>query len=312
MKNFAFILFFYLLVLPMSVMSKTVQEGSPYISKAFDITGDAALEIKTAGASIQIEAWDNDQVLVEVFVKRNGKLMDPTDPEIAEKLEAFEFEVVQEGQKINVIMQSKSKVTWNMGRNQLNFAFEIHAPERTSADLRSAGGSIAISGLDGRHNLVSSGGTIRLMDCAGDFQAKSSGGSFSVESFVGNMDISSSGGSVKVFDLVGGLKVNSSGGSLTVEDISGSMVANTSGGSIRANLLSLEGEVSLKTSGGGITATLPKNEGLDLDLRGTSSKMRLENFQGEISSNTIKGKMNGGGVPVYMASSGGSVKIDFK
>lgn len=312
MKNAIYILLACLLTFPLSVTAKTINEGDPYISESFDISGLAELEMKTAGASIRVEAWENDQILVEVFVKRNGKSVNLSDPEVAEKLDDFDFEIVQKDQKVFVAMHSKSRGGWNMGRNQLSFTFEIFVPENTSAELKSAGGSIALSGLDGNHEVVSSGGSIRVMDCAGSFNAKSAGGSFSVDRFVGAMEISSSGGSIKVNDLVGGVRVNSSGGSVSLEDIAGSLVANTSGGSIKANLLSLEGEVSLKSSGGGISAILPRGEGLDLDLKGTSSKMRLENFEGEIRGNAIKGKLNGGGIPVTMASAGGSVKLEFK
>lgn len=310
MKNTIYILLAYFLAMPMTVTAKTINNGDPYISESFDVSGPAQLEMKTAGASIYVEAWEYDQILVEVYVKRNGNLVDVNDPEIADKLDNFTFVITQDGDKVNVSMETISQRGWN--KNQLSFSFEIFVPESTSAELKSAGGSIALTGLDGDHSILSSGGSIRILDCAGGFEAKSSGGSFNVERFVGNLDISSSGGSVKVYDLVGGLKVNSSGGSVTLEEVAGSLVANTSGGSIKANLLSIEGQVSLKSSGGGINAVLPKGEGLDLDLRGTSSKMRLENFQGEISSNSIKGQLNGGGIPVYMASSGGSVKLEFR
>ncbi|TVP50542.1 MAG: hypothetical protein EA341_07300 [Mongoliibacter sp.] len=312
MKTIIYILLSYFLVLPTDSIAKHLNEGDPYISETFDIDGLAQLEMKTAGASIHVDVWEYDQVLVEVFVTRNGKVLNVNDPEVMEKLEEFDFEIYQENQKVLVAMRSKSRTAWNMGRNQLSFTFQIHVPERTSADLRSAGGSISLSGLDGDHSLVSSGGSISILDCAGQFDAKSSGGSFRVEHFVGSMDVSSSGGSVRVDDFVGSLIINSSGGGLNLNDIAGSLIANSSGGSIKANLLSLEGQVSLKSSGGGISATLPGGEGLDLDLRGTSSKLRLENFIGEIKGNTVKGKLNGGGIPVTMASSGGSVKLDFR
>lgn len=312
MKHAVYIFLAYFMALPMVVMAKSPINNDPYISELFDVSGDAQIDMTTAGASIQVESWEYDQVQVDVFVTRNGKPVDPFQSDIAALLEDIDFNIGQNGDLIFVEMKTRSRIGWSSGRNNLNFRFELFVPERTSAKLKSAGGSISLVGLDGNHSLASSGGSIQVIDCAGGFDAKSSGGSFSVSSFVGNLDIASSGGSIKVSDLVGSLKVSSSGGSLTLEDIAGSLTANTSGGSIRANLVSLEGEVNLKTSGGGITAVLPKGEGMDLNLTGTSSRIKLENFEGEISSNTVRGKLNGGGIPVAMASAGGSVKLEFK
>ena len=106
--------------------------------------------------------------------------------------------------------------------------------------------------------------------------------------------------------------LKTSGGSIHLEDIHGSLEARTSGGSIRAEVEELGSFLTLKTSGGSITATIPNGEGMDLDLSGNRVNTKLVNFTGESGKNSINGSINGGGVPVSMHTSGGSVNLDYQ
>ena len=67
----------------------------------------------------------------------------------------------------------------------------------------------------------------------------------------------------------------------------------------------------MKPSGGSITAIVPKGVGLNLDLSGGRVNTSLSNFDGEIKKDKIVGKLNGGGIPVTMQSSGGSINLEF-
>lgn len=110
----------------------------------------------------------------------------------------------------------------------------------------------------------------------------------------------------------GELSVNTSGGSIRLDDVAGNVSANTSGGGIKANILALENSLSLTTSGGSINAVVPKGMGMNLDLRGNNVNTKLVNFDGEVKKNKIVGSINGGGAKVTMATSGGSVNLDYQ
>ena len=79
----------------------------------------------------------------------------------------------------------------------------------------------------------------------------------------------------------------------------------------RADIRSLEDQLTLKTSGGSINAIIPSGLGLDLDLSGNRVNTELQNFSGKSEKNSIQGSMNGGGIEVTMRTSGGSVNLDY-
>src|SRR5690606_34087835 len=157
-----------------------------------------------------------------------------------------------------------------------------------------------------------SGGSLNIADIKGNMEAKTSGGSINIDNYAGILDASTSGGSINLKNAKGDLAVSTSGGSIHLEDIKGSLTARTSGGGIRANLASLEKELRLSTSGGSITAVIPGGLGLDLDLKGNRVNTKLTNFDGEVEKDRIKGSINGGGIPVVMSTSGGSVNLEYR
>ena len=48
-----------------------------------------------------------------------------------------------------------------------------------------------------------------------------------------------------------------------------------------------------------------------LDLKGNKVNTRLSNFSGESKNNRVVGSINGGGIPVKLSTSGGSVTLEY-
>ncbi|MFC4873300.1 hypothetical protein [Negadavirga shengliensis] len=284
----------------------------PYLSKEFTLTGNGNLEVRTSGASVRVTGHEGNQVLVEMYVKRNGKPVDPQDAEVQKRLEDYKIDISKSSNKVSVIVERRKNTNWGNGNNRLSLSFDIQVPNTISGKFSTSGGAVAIQGVEGEQDFNTSGGSIKIQDCRGKVYARSSGGSFHVDRYNGTMEVQSSGGSVKLYNLTGALTVNSSGGSVHLDEVSGRIAANTSGGGIKANISTLDTELTLKSSGGSISAVVPKGLGMDLDLRGGRVNTHLTNFDGEVKKDKILGKMNGGGVLVTMASSGGSINLDYK
>ncbi|WPR76321.1 hypothetical protein [Algoriphagus sp. NG3] len=281
--------------------------ADPYLTKEFTLTGAGNLNVETSGASVAVTGAGGNQVIVEMYVKLNGKQVELEDADVERELENYNLDISQSGNTISVIVKKRN----NSGRSKLSLSFQVQVPTEMSSKFQSSGGSIAIDGINGSQEVHTSGGSIQVVNSRGEVKTRSSGGSFRVENFEGNIDVQTSGGSIKVNQLLGDLNVNTSGGSVNLEAISGSIFANTSGGSIRAQLSNVEKQLTMKSSGGSITAVVPDGLGLDLDLSGGRVNSKLSNFSGEVKKDRILGKINGGGVPVTMQSSGGSINLEF-
>ncbi|MEB2786202.1 DUF4097 family beta strand repeat-containing protein [Algoriphagus persicinus] len=282
-------------------------KADPYLTKKFRLNGEGNLKVETSGSSIAVTGASGSQVIVDMYVKLNGREIEMEDAEVERELDNYNLDISQSGNTISVSVKKKN----NSGRSKLSLSFRIQVPTEMSSRFQSSGGSISVDGLNGEQEIATSGGSIQVVNSRGYVNTHSSGGSFKLENFEGNIDVQTSGGSIKVNQLTGDLKVNTSGGSVNLSEINGSILATTSGGSIRAQLSNVEKELTMKSSGGSITAVVPEGLGLDLDLSGGRVNSKLSNFSGEVKKDRILGKINGGGIPVTMQSSGGSINLEF-
>jgi DUF4097 and DUF4098 domain-containing protein YvlB len=300
--------FFSLLLLGFLLTAGAAHAQDPYLSKSFKVSTPAQLEVETSGGSIEVRGEGSSQVQVRMFVKMNGISWFSDEDDIAEELENYEIDIRQEGNKVIARAEREGR-GWNS--NPLSISFKISVPAQTSAVLNTSGGSISLSRLEGEHNVRTSGGSLNFEGLTGFTQARTSGGSISIDNYRGVINARTSGGSITANDTEGELALHTSGGSIRLDEIRGSVDAHTSGGSIRAYVEELDEYLSLRTSGGSVSATVPQGLGLTLDLSGNRVNTRLENFSGSSEKDRVEGSMNGGGIPVTMKTSGGSVNLEY-
>jgi DUF4097 and DUF4098 domain-containing protein YvlB len=280
----------------------------PYLTKEFTLSGPGNLIVKTSGGSITVSSRSGNKVVVEMYVRKGLKWLTPED-DGDKVIEKFEIDISQSSNTISAIAKQKD-LGWLKNMNS-SISFTVYVPENISTDLNTSGGSIRLSGVKGTQEVKTSGGSLELANIDGDMVARTSGGSINIESYAGKLDAVTSGGSINLMSCNGELDTRTSGGSIRMEDVSGSVDATTSGGGIHVKIHALQDYLRLKTSGGSISAVIPEGLGLDLDLKGNRVNTHLVNFNGSAEKNKIKGSVNGGGIPVVLATSGGSVNLEY-
>lgn len=277
----------------------------PFLTKTFNLSS-GELYVSTSGGSIKVEGSNSNSVKVEMYVKSN-KHSDNKIREIIE--EDYDIRIEKSGSRVEAVAKREGK-GWSW--NGISISFVVYTPKNFSCDLNTSGGSLKIEGVNGKqHELKTSGGSITAEDMSGELEARTSGGSITIEDYVGEIDAKTSGGSIKLYDVKGDIDVSTSGGGIKIDDAEGAVYATTSGGSITAEISKLEDQLVLKTSGGSVRATIPSGLGLELDLRGNRVNTSLNNFSGESKSDRVKGTVNGGGILVQLATSGGSVTLNY-
>ncbi len=218
---------------------------------------------------------------------------------------------------------------WNVRGDDTMIAVTV--PRATASSIRLSGGDIEVAGLDGEADLHSSGGSIHAHDLAGRLTAKSSGGDVEARAIRGNallassggrihavsvqgeVDAASSGGNVDVEQVSGAVHGRSSGGDVTIRGAGGRVVAGSSGGSVRVGFApgnAQGGEV--QSSGGSIEVRLDPAVGLNLDARASGGSVSCKlpvTAQGRATEHRVEGTLRGGGQPLRVRSSGGSVEI---
>lgn len=305
------------------------ENKTPTITKTFELNLPGTLNAKSSGGGIVVKGNEQKQVIVQAFVRKNGRILSPSDPLVKKVLEDFNLDIEKNGSVITANVERKRNFKfWN----HVGISLTIIVPKEMSCNVSSSGGGLKISNIVGMHNLTSSGGGIHLDNVTGttkvsssggsvhatnqngDVRLSSSGGGVTLEEAHGSVFARSSGGSVHLKDIHGDVDASSSGGGVTVTGECGSVRATSSGGSVHANISNLSKKLYLASSGGGVDATIQHGDklGLDLDLKSDRVHIDLHNFSGTAKKDRVKGTMNNGGIPVYMHASGGNVNVRFQ
>jgi DUF4097 and DUF4098 domain-containing protein YvlB len=344
MKNYFSAFLIAALAFSLQINAQTNKE--PFLTKNFPAS-IKNVKVETSGGSITVDGAGEGQTRVEMYVQANGNNNNMSKEEIQSRLEKdYAIEIITNNQQVSAIAQRKNKnFNW---RDQLSISFKVFVPKNVSTDLNTSGGSISISNVSGEQDfktsggslnvanvkgkingrtsggsiqvsdsdseidLSTSGGSIAAKDCSGNIRLNTSGGSLDFKRLKGNLQAKTSGGSVHGKDIEGDVDAHTSGGNISFDNMSGSLKASTSGGNINVEMTKLDKFLTLNNSGGNVQLTVPKNQGLDLNLRGNRVKSTtFTNFSGSMEDDEVKGQMNGGGAQITVKGSG-NVQLAFR
>lgn len=337
-----------ILVLLLATVSAFAQwdDDKLYMSKDFSETYLQGLTVKTSGGAISVEGNRSSGVRVEMYVRGNnwnGRSI--SDEEIEERLRDYTLVVRREGNTVVATAEPKNRGSFNL-KSGLSISFRVFTPQNFTTNLVTSGGSIRLASLTGNQTFTTSGGSIKVRELRGNIQGRTSGGSIEAIDCADEVDLATSGGSIKAEGMTGMIRLKTSGGSISLARLDGTIEARTSGGGIRADRVrgeldastsggsirmqnlaasvkartsagSIEADfdslgefVNLSTSAGSVRVNMPLDKGLNLDLRGNKVSIPLRNFTGQQDKDRIQGSMNGGGIPIKLTASSGSVYVN--
>ncbi len=278
---------------------------SPVASQEFTVGDYAEVEVSTSGGRIEVIGKSTTKVTVNAIAYVNGRRSSNAN------LDNWSITIEEIQGKIVAKAENESNMGWLRCCKDESIAFEIETPVNTELNARTSGGSVSIENLSGNQYARTSGGRMEANNIQGNVEMRTSGGAIRLENIEGQAEVATSGGSIRANKVTQGLKARTSGGSLNLQEISGSLEARTSGGSIEVLLINPIEYIEVSTSGGNVTVEVPENLGYDLELMGSRVRTELRNFTGSSSRDTIKGAMNGGGIPLKARTSGGSVSLKY-
>jgi hypothetical protein len=328
------------------IHAQSKNEKEPYLTRSLSSDAVKAVEARTSGGSISVTGVTPTEARIEVYVSGNNN-KELTKEEIRQRLdELYNLDISVANNKLSAVARSKETIRdW---KKALNISYRIYVPQSISSNLSTSGGSIHLNNLSGAQSFTTSGGSLHVKKVSGKVDGKTSGGSIHLEEANDDIDLRTSGGSIHAKNCSGNIRLATSGGSLELDDLKGNIKATTSGGSVRGrgvegelitftsggsiNLTDMASSLETSTAGGNISVsfkslgkyvkvhnsagnidlTLPKDKGLDLDLSGTISKTSLNNFNGKMDDNEVKGKLNGGGVPVTVNAGAGKIRLQLQ
>ncbi len=280
---------------------KGSDETERRLEKTFDVRNGGKLTIEADNGSVDITTWEKSQVAVVVDMSGDARVL---------KRYRVDFDSTDSTVSVVARQRKKGFFPWHWQSSDVHF--QVKVPSSFHATVNTAGGDVEISGLGGNVHCETSGGDLRLTALQGSVYGETSGGDVIVRNVRGSLEAHTSGGNIEVDSVTGPVKVGTSGGEVVLLDVDGKIFGETSGGNIEARLLGDNRGVHLETSGGNITVYVPRGFAGDLDASTSGGSVECDlpvTVIGKVRDHEVRGKMNGGGSPIELSTSGGNIYV---
>lgn len=302
------------------------QDNRYSFKESYELGSTPQISVSSSDGNIEAVAFEGTKADVFYIVTKHHKVLNISREELEKELI---LEVVHTGSSLSIVVKYKdnfNSFNWN---DKMVVSFRLQLPASSACDLRTSDGNISMKGLNntqkcktsdgdldlsnigGSITAATSDGNITIKKVSGSVEAKTSDGDIRIEDVKGNAGATTSDGNITVTNLSGSTTAKTSDGDIVFRDLTGSLNATTSDGNVSGNLLQLTKELTIRTSDGNITVAIPDRLGLDLDIKGESLDIPLSNFSGRSDERVIRGKSNGGGIPVNLSTSG-NVRLTYR
>lgn len=261
----------------------TAQNGSDG-SWEFKVKSGQELRVDLeTGGTVTVKGWKQNKVSVTAHAQWG----DSDDIELDVKKTSY-----------GVLVATSTPFSWRefgWGSNSPDIDFIIRVPDEFDVDLKSHGGDINISGIEGHFDGGTMGGDLELSDLKGD------------------IDLSTMGGDIDLSDASLTGRVHTMGGDVTLDNVSGGVNASTMGGDIRyrggkdakmsipIRVSTMGGDIDLTdASAGGVVKTM----GGDITIKNASKHISARTMGGDIKISALDGSVTattmGGDIHIRM------------
>lgn len=267
----------------------SAQSNSGDWQKSYPVSGKASVTLGTGDAALEVRSCGCREVRVRVEW-RDRKPGDYTINEF------------QGGDHVNFELKEKPHLGlhFSMG-NVRGPRVTVETPATVDLEARTSDGSVKVAGVQGSLELHTSDGSVNVEDVAGTIRLTASDGSIKIRNVTGTLDSHSSDGQVSVEGKFTALKVHTSDGSLDVTLAEGSKLNAAS---------------RIESSDGQVAVRLPRTMGVDLDVHTSDGQINcslpltMDGYNSAHSSgHDLRGRLNGGGIPLTIHTSDGNVTI---
>ena len=266
------------------------QDADHLWTKSYEISGRPTLNLETGDAGLQISSCGTCRE-IRIKVETDGV-----------KLSDYRLEESQAGDQVHFLFKEKPHygvhVTWHRTQTKVT----VETPAELTLEVHSGDGNVSVSGLNGDLGLTT-----------GD-------GSLTADHLSGKLRVKSSDGHVTITNSTGALEARTSDGNLTVDGVFNAVTLHTSDGRLDVSLregTKLSEPSSIQASDGSVRVRLPQGFAADLDVHTSDGHLdcalplTMDHFDSKDGGgHNLHGKLNGGGTPLTIHTSDGSVKIE--
>jgi hypothetical protein len=255
-------------------------QASTQIEKNLKLAPGGTLYLDTSGGDVTVKGTSESGA--RVVVTSN----------ISDLESAFDLRFEEQPNGVQIVAHRHTGTMW---WNHINLKFEIQVPRQTSLELKTGGGDVRTSDLEGAIRLKTSGGDVEVSDVKGNVDGETSGGDMRVRQLSGNLMLRTAGGDISASGVGGRVEIHSSGGDIVLSLVRG----NAQGGEV-------------ETSGGEINLALDPAVNLNLEASAGAGDVRSDltlTTTGTVSGSNLRGALGRGGELLRLRSAGGDIHV---
>jgi len=274
----------------LSALPVLAQDADHAWSKTYTVSGKPTLNLETGDAGVEISSCGSCRE-IRIRVATEGS-----------KLSDYRLEENQSGDQVHFLFKEKPQIgVFHVAfRKKANVTVET--PENLALEARTSDGSLHMAGLNGELGLTTSDGNVTADHIAGKLHVKSSDGHVNITNSTGTIEARTSDGSLTVDGVFNALTLHTSDGRLDLSLREGSKLSEAS---------------SIQASDGPVTVKLPQGFAADLDVHTSDGHVdcalpiTMDHYESKGGDgHQLHGKLNGGGTPLTIHTSDGSVRIE--
>ncbi len=297
-----------------------------------EVRPGGTLDIDLVRGDVEIATHDANEVRIEALARGWDVV-------------AFDFELDEDGEDVAL----KGDLDFWRLAVWLDLDVTVHAlvPRDYSVDVRTRRGAVEIGQIRGDVDVSTSHGSVRVADIDGQTSIRSSRAEISVQSVTGDVDVMTSRGGIEITGVEGEVRAHTSRGPIQVSGVGGDVKVRTSRGPIRIEKArgAVEAETSrgpiyvhdvagaveartsrgriftsfsqqprgeIETSRGTIEVLIPATAGVNLDAETSRGRIQVTDgieVDGDVARERIIARLNGGGDPLRLRTSGDDIRI---
>lgn len=269
------------------------------IQEQYALNEGGLVRLSIPGADVRIEGGEGSQVALTIEIRGSHAFVDNLEVNIDSQPRVLEIV----GKK-----RQRGRMNWGQNRVQVH----LRVPRHCETDVKTSGGNVEADHLEGDQALRTSGGDITVTDLTGKLEIHTSGGEIRARMCHGPSLFHTSGGDISILESSGNMNVSTSGGDIRMETSHGAIDAHTSGGDVWIQQPEGFETIEARTSGGNIDIQLEPGIRASLRAHTSGGSIRCDlpvTVQGEFKKTRLQGDINGGGAPLTLSTSGGSIRI---
>lgn len=272
-------------------LAAAAQNSDTSWEKTYSLSGRPTLNLEVGDSSLDVHPCANACTGVHIRVTAQNT-----------KLSLYTLEESQSGNAVRFSLKEKPRLGFHVNwHTSAAVRVEVETPAEVILEAHTDDGNLSVHDLRGDLSTFSGDGSQTLEHVSGQLRLRGSDGCITVRRSSGTIEAETSDGKLDVSGSFSGLQLHSSDGGVRVALDQGSRLTQSSSiqgsdGSIELRVpRSFPADLDLHTSDGHIDSSLP----LTVEALGSGSG----------SEHEIHGKLDGGGAPLSIRTSDGSIRL---